>query len=168
MRHYARGEAYLRLGDITNVRAEAARISLSPAWFGGGPTPIDIAISKIARLTLEGDADLLERKPDAAIDAFTQAAAIQESQLTHFSDPPAWWYPVRRSLAAARLAKGDAAGAERETAAVLKTWKLDPVTLAIAASAERTLGQPEAARDEAAAKQGWHGDPAMLSAATRI
>ena len=168
MRHYARGEAYLRLGDITNVRAEAARISLSPAWFGGGPTPIDIAISKIARLTLEGDADLLERKPDAAIDAFTQAAAIQESQLTHFSDPPAWWYPVRRSLAAARLAKGDTAGAERETAAVLKTWKLDPVTLAIAASAERTLGQPEAARDEAAAKQGWHGDPAMLSAATRI
>jgi hypothetical protein len=28
-----------------------------------------------------------------------------------FSDPPAFWYPVRRDVAAALLASGDAAGA---------------------------------------------------------
>jgi hypothetical protein len=168
MRHYARGEAYLRLGDTKDVRMEAARISLPTSWFGGGSSPIDIAIAKIARLSLEGDAALVEHKPDAAIDAFAEAAKIQESSLGKYSDPPAWWYPVRRSLAAARLAKGDAAGAEREAATVLQTWKLDPVTLAIAASAERRLGQPEAARDEAAARQGWRGDPAVLSADARI
>ncbi len=167
MRHYARGESYLRLGQARDVRAEAARISL-PSGLFNAPSPVQAAIVRIARLTLEGDADLLDHQPDAAIDAFTEAAKLQESSLGRFSDPPAWWYPVRRSLAAARLAKGDAAGAERETATVLRAWKLDPVTLAIAASAERTLGQSEAARDDAAARQGWHGDPATLSAVAKI
>jgi tetratricopeptide (TPR) repeat protein len=167
MRHYARGEAYLRLGQAKEVRAEATRISL-PAGLFATPNQSQAVIVKIARLTLEGDADLLDHQPDAAVSAFSEAAGIQESSLGRSYDPPAWWYPVRRSLAAARLANGDAAGAEHEAATVLQTWKLDPVTLAIAASAERLLGRAEAARDEAAARAGWHGDPASLSAAARV
>jgi hypothetical protein len=73
---------------------------------------------------------------------------------------------VRRSLAAALLAKGDAAGAEREADAVLQSWRLDPVTLAIRAGARRTLGRAgDAAADLVAARRGWRGDPAGLRAA---
>jgi tetratricopeptide (TPR) repeat protein len=161
MRHYARAEAYLRLGRVADVRAETALVALP---VGASATPVQSVLIKIARLVLEGDADLLERHPDAAVTAFTQGAKLQETWLGKYDDPPSWWFPVRRSLAAALLAKGDAAGAEREAATVLQTWKLDPVTLAILARAERRLGSPAASRDEAAALKGWHGDPAALQA----
>jgi hypothetical protein len=166
MRHYARGEAYLRLAQTDRARAEAALVVL-PAG-GGGATALHATLTEIAQLTLQGDIELLEHQPDGAIDAFTKAAAIQEGRLGRFDDPPAWWYPVRRSLAAALLAKGDAAGAVREASAVLQTWKLDPVTLAVRARAERTLGQTGAARDEAAARSGWHGSAAELRAPRAI
>ena len=86
-------------------------------------------------------------------------------RLAQSVDPPAWSYPVRRSLAAALLAKGDAAGAEREATTVLATWRLDPVTLAIRAAARQALGHPGADADLAAAHAGWHGDLAKLEAA---
>ena len=162
MRHYARGEAYLRLGSAKDVRAEAALVVLPADGSGGSPSSTHAVIVEIARLTLQGDADLLEHNADAAADAFAKAAAMQEARLARFSDPPTWWCPVRRSLAAALLVKGDAAGAEREASAVLQTWKLDPLTLAIRARAERQLHQPGADGDEAAAREGWHGDPAAL------
>ena len=57
---------------------------------------------------------------------------------SYFSDPPAFWYPVRRDLAAALLAGGDAAGARREAEAALRLRVLDPV-------AEQTLAAARAA-----------------------
>jgi hypothetical protein len=164
MRHYARGEAYLRLGRAADVRDEAALVTLPTDGSGGAPTSIHAVIVEIARLSLQGDADLLEHQPGAAADAFAKAAALQEARLARFNDPPTWWCPVRRSLAAALLAKGDAAGAEREASKVLETWKLDPLTLAIRAQARRQLHDPAAAQDEAAARGAWRGDPAMLRA----
>jgi len=165
MRHYARGEAYLRLGRAGDARAEAVLVTLPADGSGGAPTSSRAAITDIARLTIEGDADLLEHQPDAAIKAFTEATAEQEARLARDSDPPGWWYPARRSLAVALLAKGDVAGAEREATTGLQTWKLDPVTLAIRARAERVLRHPGAERDEIAARQGWHGSAALLIAA---
>lgn len=50
-----------------------------------------------------------------------------------FSDPPAFWYPVRRDLAAALLAAGDKAGARRELDASLKLRPKDPVATAMLA-----------------------------------
>lgn len=161
MRHYARGEAYLRLGRPADARAEAALVG-APRSAAQGRSG---TVLQIARLTLVGDAALLERHPDEAIAAFRQAADLQDARLADSVDPPAWWCPVRRSLAAALLAKGDAAGAEREADAVLKTWRLDPVTLAIRADAEQALRQPAAAADLAAALSGWHGDARSLAAA---
>ena len=163
MRHYARGEADLRLGRPADARAEAALVTAPPS--AAPPLTRNWAVLKIARLTLEGDAALAENRPDAAIDAFRQATEAQDAFLAKSVDPPAWWYPVRRSLAAALLAKGDAAGAEREADAVLGAWRLDPVTLAIRAEARRTLGHPGAAADLAAARRGWRGDAAGLKAA---
>lgn len=161
MRHYARGEAYLRLGQADRARVEAALVVM-PASAPATSRPV--RLTDIARLTLQGDADLLAHQPAAAIDPFTQAARIQEAYLARDYDPPAWWYPVRRSLAAALLAEGDAAGAIREASSVLQTWKLDPVALTIRAEAERKLGKAQAGADEAAARSGWHGGAAQLRA----
>ncbi len=163
MRHYARGEAYLRLGRPADARAEAALVDVVPIVVN--PLSHEAAVLQIARLTLTGDAALQERHPDAAIAAFRKAADLQDSRLAQSVDPPAWSYPVRRSLAAALLAKGDAAGAEREATTVLATWRLDPVTLAIRAAARQALGHPGADADLAAAHAGWHGDLAKLEAA---
>jgi predicted Zn-dependent protease len=75
------------------------------------------------------------------------------------SDPPPFWYPVRRSLGAALLAAGDHAGARAQLTASLAEWPNDPLALFALARAEQALG----ARDPAAealrrAKEGWSGD----------
>jgi len=161
LRHYARGEANLRLGRAAGVRTEAALVA-APAGAGDSNRAVVI---EIAHRTLLGEADLLDHHADAAITEFAAAADLQDKRLARSWDPPAWWYPVRRSLAAARLAKGDAAGAEREADAVLKVWKLDPVTLAIRADAEKALHQPTAAADALEARRLWHGGVGSLQAA---
>ncbi len=46
-------------------------------------------------------------------------------------NPPAWYYPVRRDLAAALIAKGDVAGGPREAEATLRYRPKDPATLAL-------------------------------------
>jgi tetratricopeptide (TPR) repeat protein len=163
MRHYARGEAYLRLGRPGDARTEAALVAAPPAAVA--PLSRNGAVLQIARLTLLGDAALQQHRAGEAIAAFRPAAELQEARLAKDTDPPAWWYPVRRSLAAALLAKRDAKGAEREATAVLQTWQLDPVTLAIRAAARQALREPDAAADLTAAQAGWHGDPAQLTAA---
>ena len=158
LRHSARGEADLRLGDAAGARTEAALVAL-PA---GVPGSTRAVVVEIARRVLVGEAEMLDRHPDAAAPQFAAAAGLQDQKLADNFDPPAWWYPVRRSLAAALLAKGDAAGAERESAKVLGVWKLDPITLAIRADAEAALNQPGAARDRLDAQRLWHGDPGAL------
>ena len=74
---------------------------------------------------------------------------------------------MRRSLAAALLARGDAAGAEREACTVLKSWKLDPVTLAIRSRAEESRHDSRATLDWNAAQKGWFGDPKWIDDAGR-
>jgi tetratricopeptide (TPR) repeat protein len=157
MRHYARGEAYLRLRKASQARAEAAQISLPD----DGST--SSAVAKIARLVLIGEADLLDRDPARAADGFREAAELQEKRLTQL-DPPRWWFPVRRSLAEALLQQGDATGAAREATAVLKSWKLDPVALEIRSRARRALGLAGAARDHRLALRLWRGQTALAQA----
>ena len=164
LRHYARGEADLRLDHAADVRIEAALVVLPGALPGSSRA----AVVEIARRVLVGEADRLDRRPDAAAAEFAAAADLQDTHLAKNVDPPAWWYPVRRGLAASLLAKGDAAGAERETAKVLQTWKLDPVTLAIRAAAEAALNQPGAARDRQDAQRLWRGDSAALRVASGV
>ncbi|HEY1752764.1 MAG TPA: hypothetical protein VGG29_16015 [Caulobacteraceae bacterium] len=166
MRHYARGEAFVRLGRAADVRRESGAIgAILEALPAASRNTTAAVVAQLAQLTLAGDADLMDRDPASAIKAFSAAADLQDARLASNIDPPRWWYPVRRSLAAALLARGDAAGAEREASRTLATWKLDPKTLMIRAAAERKLGSAAASLDEAAARRGWHGDPAALQPA---
>ena len=163
--HYARGEAAARLGDVALVRKEAAAI---PDHVG--PEKPDDAsdgagrMMRIAHRVLDGRAAMLESKPAEALAAFKAAAKMQETKaFLSFSDPPAFWYPVRRDMAAALLAMGKPKDALREADATLKATPKEPVTLALKAQAEAKLGQVAAAKtDREAALAYWHGDRAVL------
>jgi tetratricopeptide (TPR) repeat protein len=166
--HYARGEAAARLGDAALVRKEAEAI---PNHIGleksGDASNAAGLMMRIAHLVLQGRAAMLENKPSDALVAFKAAAKMQETKaFLNFSDPPAFWYPVRRDMAAALLALGKPRDALREADATLKAMPREPLTLAIKAQAEARLGQSaDAAADRDAALALWHGDRAMLPGA---
>ncbi|MEI6644158.1 MAG: hypothetical protein WCL10_19240 [Novosphingobium sp.] len=116
-RHYARGEAMVWLRDLAGAKAELAAIPVQVADKGkDGKIDSDHRAPEqmlgITRGVLEGRIAMAEGRYKDAAKAFTIAAEIEETKdFMQFSDPPAFWYPVRRDVAAALLASGDAAGA---------------------------------------------------------
>lgn len=108
---------------------------------------------------------MIEKDYAAAGEHFRKAAERQEKVFGDGGDPPIWWYPVRRSLAAALLAQGQVVPALGQARAVLAKWPDDPMSLVVAAQAEEALGRADfAARDRAAARAGWgSGDPMKVS-----
>lgn len=131
--HYARGEAFAREGKAVEVRKEAAAIrGVTAALNPDDGSAQAQQLIFIARNVLAGRAAMLEKRPGDAVNSFEQAAEIQESQdFSTVSDPPAWYYPVRRDLAQAQLAMGDRAGAVQQAEAALKYRAKDPETLAL-------------------------------------
>ena len=79
------------------------------------------------------------------------------------SDPPVFWYSVRRSLAAALLAGGDAEGARRQLYASLRRWPNDALALYTLSLADRRLGDARSAnRNLARARAAWAGDVSAI------
>lgn len=160
MRHYARGEALARSGDVGGVRAEAAAIATARATtvFPPSSAAWGEAVSGIAMHVLEGRAAMLSGNPAAAETAFRKAMAMQRKAGLS-SDPPTWWYPVRRSVAAALIARGEHGSARNQLIASLRRWPNDPVALHLLAKAEEGLGRAEtAATHRARARAAWKGD----------
>jgi len=158
MWRYGRGEALARKGDAAGVRAEARALRFGETErkaYKSGARLLQ-AQTDIARLTLIGRAAMIEGQYAEAAKVFRKAAGIQERILGDYRDPPPWWYPARRSLAAALLAGGQPAPALEQAKTVLEKWPQDPMTLLVVARAERALGRVALA-DEAAAKAqaGW-------------
>ncbi|MGX7894001.1 hypothetical protein [Tsuneonella sp. HG222] len=140
---FARGEAAAWNGDAAGVRAEAAAI---PAKIAEDPKAAGVKPAEqmlgILRHVLEGRAARLEGKLDDAARSYRAAAEIEETKsFNDFTDPPAFWYPIRRDLAAVLLAQGDAAGAAREAEASLRLRMKDPVAEAILAGARLAQGR---------------------------
>ena len=165
---YARGEAQARLGNAAGVHAERAKISMPPL----PAKPDELAnqsrqLVRIAQLVLDGRAAMIEKRPDLAARAYLAAARLDEAKLMRtLSDPPAWWYPVRRSYAAALLAQGKPRAALKQATRVLDRRSNDPVALSIRADAEEALGMKDAAAaDRAAALRDWRGDKTQLTPA---
>lgn len=160
MRHYARGEALARRGDAAAVRAEAAEIGKILAGPDGrslGSKPVE-ALVQITQHVLTGRAAMIAKDYVAAAAAFRTAMTLQESA-GFGTDPPPFWYPVRRSLGAALLASGDPAGARAQLTASLKEWPNDPLALVALARAEQALGAAEpSAQALRRARAGWAGD----------
>src|SRR3712207_5771589 len=145
LRHYARGEALARLGEAQGVAAEAEALSRlrdgtdSPS-LGRFGTPL----AEVFQYVLEGRAAMMTGRHAEAASAYRKA---MEGQLAagFGSDPPVFWYSVRRSLAAALLAGGDAEGARNQLLASLRRWPNDGLALYALSLAERRLGDPAAA-----------------------
>lgn len=146
---YARGEAAARVGDAAAVRAEAEAIRQIRDTEGFKAGPMAEARQKfteISQRVLEGRAAMIERDWGAAIAAFSRAAEIQGKD-DEGGDPPIVWYPTRRSLAAAMLASGNAAGARDKVLELLKDWPGDPYSYFVLAEAEEALGNAAAAAE---------------------
>lgn len=143
--HYARGEAYAFLGDTEGLAAEREAI---PAHIELGDEDEENRLAAadqmlaITRAVLAGRLATMEGRHHEAAAAFAEAAMIEETEdFSRFSDPPAFWYPVRRDLALALLAAGDEEGALREALATLEIRPRDPVAEDLVAR----LGDPEPA-----------------------
>ncbi len=158
-RHYARGEASARARNAGAVGAEARAIAAirrgtaAPSLGAQGAK-----LAEVIQYVLDGRAAMLAGQPRVAEAAFRRA---MERQLAgdFGNDPPLFWYSVRRSLAAARLAAGDPRGARAQLLASLRNWPDDPLALYVLSLAERRLGQSEAAeRNLARARSIWAGD----------
>ena len=164
---YARGEAAARAGDARAVRAEAEaiRVIRETATFDAARSQDLKDFAEVFQRVLEGRAAMIEGNAAAAIVAYGRAAEIQGSG-PEGGDPPVIWYPTRRSLAAALLASGDAAGAKAKIEALLTDWPMDPYSLWVLAEAERALGNVAAA-DAARVRAGveWVGGEMMLGLA---
>jgi len=153
--HYARGEAFAALGDAKSLATETEKISG------------DDRTMKIARAVLTGRLAMLQHRFKDAAQAFEQAVAEQDGYSPHAWDPPPWWYPIRRSLAAAWLADGQFAKAAEAAQKSLVTWPSDPLALLVLSRASDGLGQhQDARRDEGQAIGLWMGDISKVNAAT--
>lgn len=135
--HYARGEAYAFLGDTDKMMAEReaipARMELSEAEEKDRLAAADQMLG-ITRAVLQGRQAMIEGRYQDAAASFAEAAQIEETEdFSRFTDPPAFWYPVRRDFAQALLAAGDKEGALREAKATLKVRPRDPVAEALIA-----------------------------------
>lgn len=134
---YARGEAYAFLGDRKGLATERdaipMRIELSTEDEENRLAAADQMLA-ITRAVLTGRLEMMEGRNHNAVAAFAEAALIEETEdFSRFSDPPAFWYAVRRDLAKALLAAGDIKGALREARATLRVRPRDPVAEAIIA-----------------------------------
>lgn len=139
--HYARAESHVWAGELAVARAEMEAIPAAIAK--DKPKPGERAAEQmltITRAVIAGRIAMAEQNWTEAALRFRSAAEAQETKsFSDFTDPPAFWYPVRRDLAAALLAAGDAASAQREAEASLRLRKLDPVAEATRAAARAVL-----------------------------
>ncbi|MEN3364103.1 MAG: hypothetical protein V7606_1377 [Burkholderiales bacterium] len=113
--HYARAVAFAAKGDADSARREAGAIDrLRQSGDFSGLTealvPAQDAL-QIAGHVVEARIAQAKGDPAGAATQFEKAAALEE-QLAYM-EPPYWYYPVRQSLGAALLQKGDLDGAEQ-------------------------------------------------------
>jgi len=149
--HYGRGEAFAMQRDVAGMKRELEKM--------GSPNP---AVPKISKGVLEGRIAMLEGRYDDAIKAFEAAATVQDTLSTR--DPPPFWYPVRRSIAAAHLKAGRFDPAATEARKSLTAWPQDPLALLVLSKAEEGLKQTGAARRHLSeARKVWKGDLSTIA-----
>jgi tetratricopeptide (TPR) repeat protein len=166
---YARGEAAARAGDADAVRAEATAIAAlraDPAFAAGAMRDERSAFTELSQRVLEGRAAMIDGDYPAALAAFGRAAELQAMGGDEGGDPPVIWYPTRRSLAAAMLASGDAAGARAKIMELLEDWPNDPYSYFVLAEAEAAMGHADAAAEaRRRSRVEWVGDEMRLGLA---
>jgi tetratricopeptide (TPR) repeat protein len=115
--HFARGMALAGQGKVEAAEAEYQIVADAEK-----ATPEDMVfampvnnkakdIMKIAESVLGAKVALARHDTDGAIAQLQQAVAVQDT--LKYGEPPDWFFPVRESLGAALLLKGDTSAAEK-------------------------------------------------------
>lgn len=117
---YARAMAYAGQGDVRRAEAEQARFERERAAV---PEESQYLLNNksadllaLASATLAAQLAEARGERDRAVDEWRRAVELE--RVVQYDEPPAWFYPVRQSLAAALLEDGRAGEAEalfRET-----------------------------------------------------
>ena len=169
IRHFARGMAHLRKGDMTEAAHDADAlhaIAVDPAMAQVSFFDINHAdgVLRVADALLRGELLRTQGQHAQAIAALREAAAAEDALA--YNEPADWPLPVRPYLGAALLEAGDVQGAAEAFNQDLKTYPLNGWSLYGLAQAQQKLGQTDAAREtskrQAAA---WQWADAPLTAA---
>lgn len=125
--HFARAMAYFGKGQRQEASAEQAafdaaqkRIPADWMWLFNRAE----SIMRLAAVILEAK---FADNPETAVERWR--AAVEAQDRLAYDEPPAWYYPVRESLGAALLERGQAAEAERVFRADLKGHPRNPRSL---------------------------------------
>ena len=143
---YARGVAYA----AKNQTAEAnAALDTVRTIAGGASDPLMKAVLDIAHHALAGEIAFRGRNLNAAETHFRAAMQLEDGLL--YMEPPHWYYPIRHSLGAVLLAKGQPADAEQLYRQDLKrfpenTWSLHGLQAALRAQGRTQDADALAAR----------------------
>ncbi|MFN2645495.1 MAG: hypothetical protein ABR570_10920 [Burkholderiales bacterium] len=162
---YARGVAFAQNGNREAARAQLAEIeritsttdySAFTAWGIPAKDVGQIAAHVLSARIAQAGSDL-----DGAIRSLEAAVAIQDA--LPYMEPPYWYYPVRQTLGALLLLKGDAQGARdafRESLARTpnNAWSL----YGLKTSFERQGLHAEAREAEKYLARAWIGDRKRL------
>jgi tetratricopeptide (TPR) repeat protein len=131
--HFSRGMALAATGKVSQAEAEYKIVADAEK-----NTPEDVVfampvnnkakdVMKIAENVLGAKIALAKKNTTQAIAMLTEAITMQDS--LKYGEPPDWFFPVRESLGATLLMKGDAAGAEKVFRADLERNPRNPRSL---------------------------------------
>jgi tetratricopeptide (TPR) repeat protein len=160
MTWYARGVAHAALGDEKAAWRDHERLRGVAASYTAG----DLATAlQIAMLALDGEIALRGKRPQEAIERFSEAARLEDG-LT-YNEPPTWYYPIRHSLGLALLAAGKPREAERVYREDLERFPRNGWSLfGLAQSLDRQGKADEARRVRAEFAEAWRGADVQLTA----
>ena len=159
--HYARGVAQAAKGRWAEAQAALDTVTgINAATPEGddGKTALSIAVSALSGEIATRRGDL-----DTGINCFRKAAKIEDAGL--YFEPPKWYYPIRHSLGAALLRKGQHAEAEKVYREDLRRFPENGWSLFGLAQALRAQGKnTEAAEVESRFRRVWSSTDVTLTA----
>lgn len=148
---YARGTAHAALGHAEAAQSEAEKLNEVAKQFDPAN---ENAVFRIAKLSLAGEIALRSGDAEAAVEAFQEAAEIEDEML--YEEPPLWYYPVRHSLGKALLAADRPAEAEAAYRYDLARFPMNGWSLfGLAQSLEAQGKTAEAAKVRAEFEEAW-------------
>lgn len=166
--HYARGMAFLRLGKLdeaTNELSTLEEIGKKPEMESFALASFSTAATnlRIASLTLGGELAGARGQNDEMISKLQEAVKLQDALA--YTEPPAWYFPVRQTLGAALLKLGKATEAEAVYREDLKQYLQNGWSLfGLMKSLEAQGKNSEVAEVKAQFEKAWaHADVALAA-----
>jgi tetratricopeptide (TPR) repeat protein len=157
-RHFARGVAFARIGNVAGAQSEEKELEAARANLSDDPGFLQNAgksLGAVMAPLLKGQIALAEGNHTGAIEAYRQAVAAEDE--LNYDEPSDWFYPTRETLGGALLRHGDYAEAERVFRDDLARTPNNPRSLFGLAEALKKQKKP-AAKTVAAFKKVWRGE----------